>query len=65
LLGDGAGAVFDPQILTGYELFPDIGPSEGQMAFEEDLVETGNRAGDFGLMLVDELSRGVLLSMAA
>ncbi len=35
------------------------------MAFEEDPVETGNRSGDLGLVLADELSHGVLLSMAA
>ena len=65
LRGDEPGEVLDPQALTGYESSHGVGPSDGQMAFEEGPVETGNRARDLGLMLVDELSQGVLLSMAA
>ncbi len=57
--------VLDPKALGGYESLHGIGPSQGQMAFEENAVEAGNRAGDRGLMLVDELFHGVLLSMAA
>jgi hypothetical protein len=42
-----------------------IGLSQGQAAFEEALIEAGNRAGDLGLMLVHESFHGVLLCMAA
>lgn len=63
LPGYESAEVLDPQALAGYELLHGLGPSQGQMAFEENPVEARNGAGDLGLMLVDESFHGVLRSM--
>lgn len=48
-----------------FERFHDLHLSQPQMAREHDLLDEGSRAGNFGLMLVDESFPGVRLFMAA
>jgi hypothetical protein len=54
--------ILDPQPLAGEESFHGRRPAQGKMAFEENPVETGNRAGDLVPVFCDKLVHGVLLS---
>jgi len=64
-LRDESFEILDPQPLAGHESFHGVGPAEGQVALEEQPVETRQRAGDLGLMLFEKVLHGVLRRMCA
>jgi len=64
VLHDELFEVLDQQTLPHQQAFHCVGPTNGEIAFEQNPVKTEDDAGDSIIILADKLFHGVLLTLA-